>query len=57
MVVTHVTPIKTLVRFALDAPPEAMFRLYLDIASVSVIDYYADGNVRVRLVNDTGHLS
>ncbi len=57
VVVTHVTPIKTLVRFALDAPPVAMFRLLLDIASVSIIDYYADGNSAVRLVNDTSHLS
>jgi hypothetical protein len=23
---------------------------------VSVVDYYADGNVSVRLVNDTSHL-
>jgi broad specificity phosphatase PhoE/ribonuclease HI len=56
VVVTHVTPIKTLVRFALDAPPQAMFRLFLDIASVSVVDYYPDGNSSVRLINDTGHL-
>jgi ribonuclease H / adenosylcobalamin/alpha-ribazole phosphatase len=56
VVVTHVTPIKTLIRFALDAPPHAMFRLFLDIASVSVIDYYPDGNSAVRLVNDTAHL-
>lgn len=57
VVVTHVTPIKTLVRFALDAPPQAMFRLFLDVASVSIVDYYADGNSAVRLVNDTSHLA
>jgi probable phosphoglycerate mutase len=56
IVVTHVTPIKLLVCSALGAPPVAMFRLYLDTASVSVVDYYADGNVSVRLVNDAGHL-
>ena len=56
VVVTHVTPIKTLVRFALDAPPQAMYRLHLDTASVSIIDYFADGNSSVRLVNDTSHL-
>jgi probable phosphoglycerate mutase len=33
-----------------------MFRLYLDTASVSIVDYYADGNASVRLVNDTSHL-
>ena len=56
VVVTHVTPIKSLVRFALDAPPVALFRLYLDTASVSVVDYFEDGNSSVRLVNDTSHL-
>jgi probable phosphoglycerate mutase len=56
VVVTHVTPIKLLVCRALDAPPVAMFRLYLDTASVSIVDYYADGNASVRLVNDTSHL-
>jgi ribonuclease H / adenosylcobalamin/alpha-ribazole phosphatase len=53
--VSHVTPIKLLIRFALDAPPSALFRLQLDTASVSIIDYYADGNCSVRLVNDTSH--
>jgi broad specificity phosphatase PhoE/ribonuclease HI len=57
VVVTHVTPIKSLIRFALDAPPTAMFRLHLDTASVSIVDYFADGNSSVRLVNDTSHLA
>jgi probable phosphoglycerate mutase len=56
IVVTHVTPIKTLLRLALDAPPIAMFRIHLDTASVSIVDYYADGNASVRLVNDVSHL-
>jgi broad specificity phosphatase PhoE/ribonuclease HI len=56
VVVTHVTPIKLLVCSALEAPPVALFRLYLDTASVSIVDYFADGNVSVRLVNDTSHL-
>ena len=56
VVVTHVTPIKLLVCSALAAPPIALFRLYLDTASVSIVDYYADGNASVRLVNDTSHL-
>lgn len=56
VVVTHVTPIKTLIRLALDAPPVSLFRLHLDTASVSIIDYFADGNSSVRLVNDTSHL-
>jgi probable phosphoglycerate mutase len=57
VVTTHVTPIKTLLRLALGAPPQTMFRIHLDTASVSQIDYYADGNCSVRLVNDTSHLT
>ncbi|HKC27267.1 MAG TPA: bifunctional RNase H/acid phosphatase [Jatrophihabitans sp.] len=56
VVVTHVTPIKWLVCAALEAPTSALFRLYLDTASVSIVDYYADGNPSVQLVNDTSHL-
>jgi probable phosphoglycerate mutase len=57
VVVTHVTPIKLLVCRALEAPSVALFRLHLDTASVSIVDYFADGNISVRLVNDTSHLA
>ncbi|MFI8187774.1 bifunctional RNase H/acid phosphatase [Streptomyces sp. NPDC085946] len=56
LLVTHVTPIKTLVRLALGAPPESLFRMELSAASLSVVAYYADGNASVRLLNDTSHL-
>ena len=56
LLVTHVTPIKTLVRLALGAPPESLFRMELSAASLSVVAYYADGNASVRLFNDTSHL-
>ncbi|MGW4028308.1 bifunctional RNase H/acid phosphatase [Streptomyces sp. NPDC004838] len=56
LLVTHVTPIKTLVRLALGAPPESVFRMELSAASVSAVAYYADGNTSVRLLNDTSHL-
>ncbi|MFD7440773.1 bifunctional RNase H/acid phosphatase [Streptomyces sp. NPDC059909] len=56
LLVTHVTPIKTLVRLALGAPPEAVFRMELSAASLSAVAYYADGNASVRLLNDTSHL-
>ncbi|MFF0445121.1 bifunctional RNase H/acid phosphatase [Streptomyces sp. NPDC004609] len=56
LLVTHVTPIKTLVRLALGAPPESVFRMELSAASVSAVAYYADGNASVRLLNDTSHL-
>ncbi len=56
LAVTHVTPIKTLVRLALGAPPESLFRMELSAASISAVAYYADGNASVRVLNDTGHL-
>lgn len=56
LVVSHVTPIKTLVRQALLAPPEALYRLHLDVGCVSEIHWYADGPALVRALNDTSHL-
>ncbi|MDF9812860.1 bifunctional RNase H/acid phosphatase [Streptomyces sp. SPB162] len=56
LLVTHVTPVKTLVRLALGAPPESMFRMELAAASVSTVAYYADGNASLRLLNDTSHV-
>ncbi|MEV0948366.1 bifunctional RNase H/acid phosphatase [Rhodococcus sp. NPDC049939] len=56
LVVTHVTPIKTLIQLALDAGPALLYRLHLDLASLSIADFYPDGGSSVRLVNDTSHL-
>ncbi|WP_328627998.1 bifunctional RNase H/acid phosphatase [Streptomyces sp. NBC_00353] len=56
LLVTHVTPIKTLARLALGAPPESLFRMELSAASLSAVAYYADGNASLRLLNDTSHL-
>lgn len=56
LLVSHVTPIKTLVRLALGALPEALFRMELSAASLSVVAYYGDGNASVRLLNDTSAL-
>jgi probable phosphoglycerate mutase len=56
LLVTHVTPIKTLVRLALGAPPESLFRMELSAAALSAVAYYADGNASLRLLNDTSHL-
>ena len=56
LVVTHVTPIKSLVRLALGAPPESLFRMELSAASLSALAYYTDGNASLRLLNDTSHL-
>ncbi len=57
VLVSHVTPIKSLLRMGLDAGPSLLFRLHLDLASVSIVEFYPDGNASVRLVNDTSHLS
>ncbi|MEU6799924.1 bifunctional RNase H/acid phosphatase [Streptomyces neyagawaensis] len=56
LLVSHVTPIKTLVRLALGAPPESLFRMELSAASLTAVAYYADGNATLRLLNDTSHL-
>jgi probable phosphoglycerate mutase len=57
VVVSHVTPIKTVLRHALDVGPSILFKLHLDLASLSMAEFYADGGTSVRLVNDTNHLS
>jgi probable phosphoglycerate mutase len=57
LVVSHVTPIKTLTRIAIEAPPSALYRLHLDLAGLTEIDWYADGPAVLRLFNDTSHLS
>ena len=56
LVVSHVTPIKTLLRMALDAGPGILYRLHLDLASLSIAEFYPDGGASVRLVNQTSHL-
>jgi len=57
VLVSHVTPIKTLLRFALDAPPSALYRMHLDLACICEVDWYADGPAVVRRLNDTSHLA
>ena len=56
LVVSHVTPIKTVLRLALDAGPGILYRLHLDLASLSVAEFYPDGGSSVRLVNQTSYL-
>jgi probable phosphoglycerate mutase len=56
LVVSHVTPIKTLLRLALDAGTSILHRLHLDLASLSIAEFYPDGNASVRLVNQTSYL-
>ncbi|RAV16273.1 bifunctional RNase H/acid phosphatase [Mycolicibacterium sp. GF69] len=56
LVVSHVTPIKSLLRVALDGGPSILYRLHLDLASLSVAEFYPDGAASVRLVNQTAYL-
>jgi probable phosphoglycerate mutase len=59
LLVSHVSPIKLLVQSALGAPVSAVHRMYLDPASITVIDYL-DGTpagASLRGYNDTAHLS
>jgi ribonuclease H / adenosylcobalamin/alpha-ribazole phosphatase len=56
VVVSHVTPIKLILRDALAAGDAFLHRLYLDAAGVSTMDVWPDGNLAVRSVNETAHL-
>jgi len=56
VVVSHVTPIKLILRDALAANDALLHRLYLDAAGISIVDSWPDGGVAVRSVNETAHL-
>jgi ribonuclease H / adenosylcobalamin/alpha-ribazole phosphatase len=51
LAVSHVTPIKVLVAHALGAPLDAVYRMELAPASVTVLSFFADGNASMRLFN------
>ncbi|MEV4664430.1 bifunctional RNase H/acid phosphatase [Micromonospora echinofusca] len=57
VVVSHVSPIKLVLRDALAAGDGFLHRLFLDAAGISVLDTWPDGGVAVRTVNDTAHLA
>ncbi|GAA0476962.1 bifunctional RNase H/acid phosphatase [Paractinoplanes deccanensis] len=56
VLVSHVTPIKLILRDALAASDTFLHRLFLDAAGVSTLDIWPDGNIAVRSVNETSHL-
>ena len=56
VVVSHVSPIKLILRDALAASDAFLHRLFLDAAGVSTMDVWPDGNIAVRSVNETAHL-
>lgn len=51
LLVSHVTPIKLLLRLALDVGSSVLYRMHLDLASLSIAEFYPDGGASVRLVN------
>jgi broad specificity phosphatase PhoE/ribonuclease HI len=56
VVVSHVSPIKIMLRDVLNAGDLFLQRLHLDPAGLSIVDSWQDGGVAVRTVNDTAHL-
>ncbi|MBO0833144.1 MAG: histidine phosphatase family protein [Actinobacteria bacterium] len=56
VVVSHVTPIKTIICRALQADSATMFRMHLDVAALCEVDWFADGPALLRSLNDTAHL-
>ncbi len=57
VIVSHVTPLKLILRDALAASDRMLHRLFLDPGGISVVDRHSDGTVAVRTVNDTAHLA
>jgi ribonuclease H / adenosylcobalamin/alpha-ribazole phosphatase len=57
VVVSHVSPIKLLLRDALAARDAFLHRLFLSPAGLSIVDSWPDGGVAVQAVNDTAHLT
>jgi probable phosphoglycerate mutase len=55
--VSHVSPIKLILRDALDAGPQFLHRCYLEPAGVSIVDFWSDGGIAVRSVNEATHLT
>lgn len=57
LVVSHVGPLRTLIRLALQAPPHSLFRMEVAAASLSTVTYEKDGKATVQTLNDTHHLN
>ncbi len=55
LLVSHVSPIKAILREALQVPSTMYSTLHLDLAGLSVVEFYPDHSV-VREVNDTHYL-
>jgi len=56
LVVTHVTPIKTLVADALEASLSALYRMELSPATFTEVQWFESGQASLRRFNDAAHL-
>ncbi len=56
VLVSHVGPMKVLLCTALGAPLSSAFRIFLDPATISVVDWRQAAPATVRLVNSHAHL-
>lgn len=56
LVVSHSTPIRHIIRQALEAPAHSAHRLEVLPCSISMVAYWPDGTSLVRAVNETAHL-
>ncbi|MCU1688632.1 MAG: Phosphoglycerate mutase [Jatrophihabitantaceae bacterium] len=57
IIVSHVTPIKMLLVDSLGAPLDSLYRVFLDPASVSIVDHPDGRPSSVSLINGTSHLT
>ena len=57
LVVSHVVPVRTLIRLALQAPPHSLFRMEAAAASLSTVTYDENGTATLQTLNDTHHLN
>ena len=55
LVVSHVNPIKSFIRQALDSGPQTPLHLFLGLASLSEVEFF-DGGSTLHRFNDVGHL-
>ena len=57
VLVTHVTPIKSLVLHAVDAPLTALFRMEVRPCSLTTVAWFPDGNTSMRGFSETTHIA
>ena len=53
---SHMTPIVWLACLAVEAPPTSVYRVHIQAASITEIDWYDDGSAILRTLNETAHL-